>query len=122
MILTATSTDTQCTLSDEELTIWLKVMTRPSMAEFSFRVLVLTNVSDDVLVRELSALYYVQLTTKEWDIDVILLAAYTEAKRGDDFVKKFLRYICSNKEYMVHLVKADLIRRHWSKKYLKFVR
>tara|TARA_Y100000310_G_C20687913_1_gene820279 strand:- start:3747 stop:4103 length:357 start_codon:yes stop_codon:yes gene_type:complete len=115
--------DSECMLSDEHLTIWLKVMRRSTMTEHAFRVLVVSNVSFELLIRELASYYFVQLTDSDdlWNIDCIMLAAYAEVKRGDGFVKKFLKYICTNKEYMVYRVRDDLLRRFWSKRYLKFL-
>jgi len=115
-------TDSECMLSDEHLAIWLEAMHRPTMTAHGFRVLVVSNASFELLIYELASYYFIQLTdSDEWNIDCIMLAAYAEAKRGNNFVKKFLKYICVNKEYMVYRVRDDLLSRFWSKKYLKFL-
>lgn len=117
----ATTADPTTNLSAAMLNFWLRKMGKPAWSVTAYRLLVLENTSFDLLIKELASLYFAQLTDK-WPIDAMEWAMYTEKRRGDGFVRRFLKYISSNKTYMVERVREDLSKCERTRKYLKHVR
>jgi|TARA_Y100000310_G_scaffold221403_1_gene222971 hypothetical protein len=101
----------------EELHEWISIMNEEKFTELAFRVLVEMNVDINILEKELSHIFYVQLMCG-WKVDSIQLAELVESRRGIPFVSRFLRSV-QNKPYLAdqvrsHLVskKASMVQKH----------
>tara|TARA_Y100000310_G_scaffold339480_1_gene432262 strand:- start:8152 stop:8499 length:348 start_codon:yes stop_codon:yes gene_type:complete len=110
-------------LTPEEFKFWNKRLNDKRWTEHAFKVFVATGTPVDTLVVILSSVYSVVLCSKGWgDINVHSLIRYTSDKVDKDFPKQFLRYICTNRPYMIEYIRDDLNKQDDTKQWIRYLR